>query len=32
VRLEVHGPSAQLDQLKQPLAHLKPEWFVVEEN
>jgi quinol monooxygenase YgiN len=31
-RLEVHGPSAELEKLRAPLAHLKPEWFVVEEN
>ena len=29
VRLEVHGPAAELDKLKEPLAHLKPVWFVV---
>jgi hypothetical protein len=28
-RLEVHGPAAELEKLKEPLAHLKPEWFVV---
>jgi len=28
VRLEVHGPAAELDKLREPLAHLKPEWFV----
>lgn len=28
-RLEVHGPAAELEKLKQPLAHLKPDWFVV---
>ena len=28
VRLEVHGPTAELDKLRAPLAHLKPEWFV----
>ncbi|MBA3961710.1 MAG: hypothetical protein H0X40_07405 [Chthoniobacterales bacterium] len=27
-RLEVHGPAAELDKLRKPLAHLKPEWFV----
>jgi quinol monooxygenase YgiN len=29
VRLEVHGPAAELEKLRAPLAHLKPEWFVV---
>jgi len=27
VRLEVHGPAEELQKLKQPLAHLKPEFF-----
>ena len=27
VRLEVHGPAAELQKLKEPLAHLKPEFF-----
>jgi quinol monooxygenase YgiN len=27
-RLEVHGPAVELDKLKEPLAHLKPKWFV----
>jgi hypothetical protein len=30
VRVEVHGPAAELDKLKEPLAHLKPDWFVLE--
>src|ERR1041384_7210529 len=29
VRLEVHGPAAELEKLRAPLAHLKPQWFVV---
>jgi quinol monooxygenase YgiN len=29
-RLELHGPAKELDQLRGPLAHLKPVWFVVE--
>lgn len=29
-RLEVHGPAADLDKLRGPLAHLKPAWFVKE--
>jgi quinol monooxygenase YgiN len=28
-RLEVHGPAAQLEKLKAPLAHLNPIWFVL---
>ncbi|PYX29431.1 MAG: hypothetical protein DMG80_14565 [Acidobacteria bacterium] len=31
IRLEVHGPAAELEKLKEPLAHLKPEWFEVAE-
>ena len=31
-RLEVHGPAAELDKLRAPLAHLKPAWFVKEES
>lgn len=27
-RLEVHGPSTELDKLRDPLANLKPAWFV----
>ena len=30
IRLEVHGPAAQLQQLKEPLAHLNPAWFVLQ--
>jgi quinol monooxygenase YgiN len=29
IRVEVHGPAAELETLRAPLAHLKPEWFVV---
>jgi quinol monooxygenase YgiN len=29
-RLEVHGPGAELDKLKGPLAALDPAWFVRE--
>ena len=32
VRVEVHGPAAELEKLREPLAHLKPSWFVVEED
>ena len=28
VRLEVHGPAAELEKLRSPLAHLEPAWFV----
>lgn len=28
IRLEVHGPAAELDKLRGPLAHLDPSWFV----
>lgn len=30
VRLEVHGPAAELDKLRSPLGALKPQWFVLE--
>jgi quinol monooxygenase YgiN len=30
VRLEVHGPAAEIDQLRGPLAGLKPQFFVIE--
>ena len=29
IRLEVHGPAAELEKLKTPLAHLNPAWFVL---
>jgi len=29
-RLELHGPAAELEALKEPLASLNPAWFVVE--
>ena len=29
IRLEVHGPAAELDKLRAPLAHLNPAWFVL---
>jgi quinol monooxygenase YgiN len=29
-RVELHGPAAELEKLKGPLAHLKPAWFSVE--
>jgi len=30
IRLEVHGPAAELDKLRAPLAGLNPQWFVLE--
>lgn len=30
VRLEVHGPEAELAKLREPLASLKPQFFVLE--
>jgi hypothetical protein len=30
IRIEIHGPVAELDKLKAPLAHLNPAWFVTE--
>ena len=29
IRVEVHGPAAELEKLKEPLAHLSPAWFVL---
>ena len=29
-RLEVHGPKEELDKLREPLAHLKPDFFTLE--
>jgi quinol monooxygenase YgiN len=29
-RLEVHGPAAEIDKLRAPLAGLKPQFFVLE--
>ena len=31
-RMEVHGPGAELDKLRAPLAHLQPQWFVRVEG
>jgi hypothetical protein len=31
-RVEVHGPAAELEKLKAPLAHLNPKWFTLEES
>lgn len=30
MRLEIHGPAAELDKMRAPLAHLNPTWFVLE--
>jgi hypothetical protein len=30
IRLEIHGPAAELEKLKGPLAEYQPEWFVYE--
>lgn len=29
-RLEVHGPAAEIDKLREPLAELKPDFFIRE--
>ena len=31
-RIEVHGPAAELERLKHPLAHLNPAWFALENE
>jgi quinol monooxygenase YgiN len=31
-RVEVHGPAAELEKLKAPLAHLNPSWFAIEPS
>lgn len=31
-RLEVHAPAAEVDKLREPLAGLKPRFFVVESG
>jgi quinol monooxygenase YgiN len=31
-RLEVHGPAAELDKLREPLAALKPQFFTLAEG
>ena len=31
IRIEVHGPAAELAKLKEPLAHLKPAWFRIAQ-
>lgn len=32
VRLEVHGPAAEIDKLRGPLAGLGPQFFVLEDG
>jgi quinol monooxygenase YgiN len=32
VRLEVHGPAPEVDKLREPLAALAPQFFVLEEG
>ena len=32
VRLEVHGPAAEVDKLRGPMASLSPQFFVLEEG
>lgn len=32
VRVEVHGPADELDLLREPLADLKPQFFVLEHG
>lgn len=29
-RLEIHGPASELDQLREPLAELNPQFFVLQ--
>jgi quinol monooxygenase YgiN len=29
-RLEFHGPASEIEKLREPLAYLKPAWFVRE--
>ena len=31
IRVEVHGPAAELEKLREPLAHLNPAWFAEDE-
>jgi quinol monooxygenase YgiN len=32
IRLEAHGPAAELDKLRGPMAHLNPAWFIQESQ
>jgi len=27
IRIEIHGPAAEVQKLREPLAHLNPAWF-----
>lgn len=29
MRIEVHGPAAEIEKLRAPLAHLNPAWFAL---
>ncbi len=31
-RLEIHGPKAELDKLREPLSELSPEYFELEDG
>jgi hypothetical protein len=30
IRLEVHGPATELDQLRGPMAQMSPAWFILD--
>jgi len=30
IRLEIHGPEQELEKLREPLAELKPQFFVLK--
>jgi hypothetical protein len=32
LKLEFHGPAAEIDKLRGPLAHLNPAWFVLHSG
>ncbi|HEX5632856.1 MAG TPA: hypothetical protein VFX50_06490 [Gemmatimonadales bacterium] len=32
VRLEVHAPAAEVEKMREPMAALKPQFFVLEEG
>jgi hypothetical protein len=32
IRIEIHGAAAELDQMREPLAAINPEWFVFEKG
>jgi quinol monooxygenase YgiN len=31
-RVELHGPAEELEKLKEPLAHLNPAWFTLDDS